>query len=138
MINSTPLRFVAVALSVGAGALAIAGGEAVGHWIYPPPKNLDPNDLVATGAYAARAPKSVFIAVLVSYLVGSLIASYLATRFAGRASGRIAGQILAGLAVINVMTLPHPLWFLVGMGVAFFVGITGGPALHRPDPPNVA
>lgn len=114
---SQPFRYVlAVFAGVVAAVIVIWAVQSVGHAIYPLPEGLDPRDTDAIAGYVETAPFGALVFPLVAWIVGTfvggLVASYVArTRpmvFAG-----IVGALLLISSVVNLISIPHPTWFMI-------------------------
>jgi hypothetical protein len=92
--------------------VAIMVVEAIGHSIYPPPAGLDPLTPEGMAAIVAQLPVGAMIAVLVAYMCGGLAGGAVAGRLArGRmVEPALVGTLLTVAALLNVITIPHPLW----------------------------
>jgi len=115
---------LAVVVGVVAGASAVALGQWLGHLIVPPPKGLDPNDMEAMKALVASMPPTAFIPVLASYFAGALtgVAVALAVAQGRRLAGWVTLAILFLFAAANMLMLPHPAWFVVGVILVYGLG----------------
>ncbi len=122
------------------GGVVIAAIEYAGHLIYPPPAGLDladPAAMAALQAHIDTLPLPAFLMVLLAWLFGAidgaLLASWLAPRKPQR-HGAIVALLLFLLAVVNVVSLPHPLWMAVATPFVFisggFIGVLVGARLH--------
>lgn len=101
-------------LVAGAGLnVAIVG---ISTALYPPPPDLDPEDVAAIGAYVAGLPAGAFLIVLAGHFVGTLFGAWLAARLAGRTPALVAGVVAAvflAAGIANLTSIPHPPWFQV-------------------------
>ena len=118
---SPPLRRVlAVLAGVGVGVGIIFAVEAINSWLYVPP-GLDLNDLDAMRAYMRELPAAALLIVLLGWGLGALAGGWVAARVGrGFAPARWVGIILLGVALFNLLSLPHPLWFWI-VGILVFV-----------------
>lgn len=109
----TILALVAGAVAAG---LVIAGVEAIGTWMNPPPPGLDMNDRAAMSAFIATLPVSAFLVVLAAWGLGVVAGGCLAGRLAPRAPVLHASAITVLVAIgalANMLMIPHPAWFWV-------------------------
>ena len=111
------LRYV---LAYLAGALVagfvVAGIEALGHAVYPPPAGLDPSDLEQLKAMVATLPVGAFLFVLSAWAAGAYAGGLVAARIAPARRGVLAaavGALVLAAVVANLTMIPHPLWFSV-------------------------
>ncbi|MCI0691234.1 hypothetical protein L0337_04405 [candidate division KSB1 bacterium] len=112
---------------MGRKILAVVGGIVVGgivvfvvEWIssliYPLPAGLDMADKEAMKAYVAALPIGALLFVLLAYVLGGLTGGWLAAKIARDSQIRlslIVGGVLLLFGIINLVTIPHPLWFAV-------------------------
>jgi hypothetical protein len=96
--------------------------QFVGHQLFVvplPPDLKDPEALVdAIGNLMAegRIPLGALVAVLIAWCAGSLSGAFVAAKLATRAPrvhGLIVGAMILGSSVLNLVMLPHPIWFAV-------------------------
>lgn len=78
------------------------------------PAGIDPSDAEGMKAMMAAMPAKAFIAILLTYFVATLAGGFTAARISREQWGSwaVAGVVLAA-TLLNVVLLPHPLWFTV-------------------------
>lgn len=113
--------------------------EMVGHYVFPPPP-LDYSDPESRRLALANAPAGAFITVLIAYAAASLFGGLTAARIAQTGAWPawvIAGLLLVG-TLVNVVLLPHPIWFTLFALIIITAGgwisgqlATGQPLLPR-------
>ena len=116
-------NILAVVLGLIASFIIILLLEGVGHVIYPPPTDLDMEDIDAIKAFTASAPNIVFILAIVAYAIGSIIGGLVSAVIAinNKMSQAITvGGILMGLGAYNLFMIPHPIWTII---ISIFVFI---------------
>lgn len=109
-------RIFSILSGVIAGAIVMGIGEMISHTIYPMPEDLDQSDLQALKDYISALPIGAFIAVLVAHALGSLAGGLVASKMAKvqkRSAALFAGLILLLAGVLNLISIPHPLWFSI-------------------------
>lgn len=97
--------------------------EGIEGLLHPLPPSVDPGRVETYRTYIARLPASAFILVLCGHALGSLAAGVVATLIARRAAtwpAIASGVLLFFGGAINVIVLPHPIWF-VGLDLASYV-----------------
>jgi hypothetical protein len=107
--------------------IALLGGMVAGSvfnmavvmlsWaIYPPPAGADMSDPATMGSYVQSLPLPAFLLILVAHaggaFVGGLIAALIARRYPLVLGAIVGGFFLIG-GVINALSIPAPLWFVV-------------------------
>ncbi|MFQ6006885.1 MAG: hypothetical protein ACE5OQ_15450 [Woeseia sp.] len=107
-------KVAAAALGIIAAGLIVWGVEALGHAVYPVPPDLDIGDPERFGDYVAALPPGAFLFVLGAWLLGTLGGGMLACFIAGEKPfvyATIVGAFILLATVVNLVMLPHPLWF---------------------------
>ena len=126
---------LAVLMGSVVAVMLVAGGEAIGHWIFPPPAEVKKvlydstamesimKDRAAMDALMGKLPLGSKVAVIVAWGVAAFGGSWLATWYAARHArasvghGIAVGIILLLATITNLMSFPHPIWMWVG-GIA--------------------
>ncbi|MCZ6715519.1 MAG: hypothetical protein O6946_00485 [Gammaproteobacteria bacterium] len=119
-------KILAVVFGVVVAVVLIIAIEALGHTVYPVPDGLDLTNAEVLKAYMIDAPIAALLLVLgawlVAALVGGLLACYIAKESPLVYSAIIGGLVLMG-TVINLISIPHPLWFSITSVVAIIATI---------------
>ncbi len=107
-------KILAVVFGTVVAVVLIIAIEALGHAVYPTPDGLDFTNPEVLKAYVMDAPIAALLLVLgawlVAVLVGGLLACFIAKESPLVYSAIIGGLVLMG-TVINLISIPHPLWF---------------------------
>ena len=83
--------------------------------IIPAPADFNMRDPEQVRARVASMPTWVILLVLVGWLVGTWLGSYAAVRIARTKKlwpGLVVGAIIFLSTLYNIMTIPHPIWFV--------------------------
>src|SRR2546428_12547408 len=84
--------------------------------MYPPPEGANLSDPATLKAYIQSLPPPAFLVVLVAHAGGALVGGLVAALIARR-SPLVLGAIVGGFfllgGIVNVMSIPRPLWFAV-------------------------
>ncbi len=137
-MNTRFRLFLAAVTGVVAAFVIVAGVEALGHALYPPPPGLDLTDSARFAEYVRSIPVEAMLFVIIAWfsgtLGGGLVAIVVARRRAALLAGIVAGLLFAG-AVVNLVAMPHPIWFaFVGVAaiiLAFVLAMSIGRRLER-------
>ena len=90
--------------------------EKLGHFIYPPPPDLDFSNPEAIRPYMATLPFLALMFPMLAWITGtfagSLVACSIATARPMAFAIIVGGLVFAG-TVSNLIVIPHPLWFSV-------------------------
>lgn len=84
--------------------------------MYRPPQGADLSDPETLKAYVQSLPQSAFLVVLVAHAGGALVGGFVATLIARRfplVLGAIVGGFFLLGGIMNVMSIPRPLWFAI-------------------------
>lgn len=129
----TVFAFLIGAVVMGA---AVAGLQALGHWIWPPPSGIDPSTPDDVARLIAAMPIAAKIWVLVSYATAvevATIAAVLVHRPRWRGLAMAMGLLMAALSALNFWLLPHPWWMVViGLLMPLPIAMTAGWWLRPP------
>src|SRR3954451_15657230 len=125
---------LAVVVGVILATVAIFGVEMVCTLIDPLPPGFDPNDPAAMGDLLARMPATALLLVALAYFLGAAAGAGFAARVARRAPAAhaaVVGGLLLALGVVNLLTIPHPVWFWPVSLAAFPLGTSVGLRIGR-------
>jgi hypothetical protein len=119
-------KILAVVFGVVVAVVLIVAIEALGHTVYPVPDSLDLTNPEVLKAYMIDAPIAALLLVLGAWLVAALVGGLLAC-FIAKESPLVYSAIIGGLVlmgtVINLISIPHPLWFSITSVVAIIATI---------------
>ncbi len=119
-------KILAVVFGVVVAVLLIIAIEALGHTVYPVPDGLDLANPEVLKAYMIDAPIAALLLVLGAWLVAALVGG-LSVCFIAKESPLVYSAIIGGLVlmgtVINLISIPHPLWFSITSVVAIIATI---------------
>ena len=104
---------------------AIMGVQMIGHSIWPPPTDIDWNDVEAARTYISQLPFLSLLFPIASYFVGAFAGPFVASKigtarpmvFAG-----VIGLVLLAATIANLIQIPHPYWFAALALAAVLVG----------------
>ncbi len=116
-------RVFAVVAGVMAGATAIGLIEWLSHKMYPLPGNIDPKDPEALRMLMHNMPLGALLMIILAWAAGAFIAGIITTLIVGQQALRpslVAGTVLLLFGIINMMMLPHPIWFWI-LGILVFL-----------------
>lgn len=118
-------------LSVGAGmvggSVVIFLVEMLGHQLYPPPQTSE--DL---STYIANMPLAPLLMVLLGWFLGALAGGFITAKIAAPYQQRliyILGILFTVVAVINMLTIPHPIFMWVAGTLIFLPAVFLGAKL---------
>lgn len=114
---------LAVIAGLVLGVVLIAVVEFIGHYVYPPPADLDMTNSEALKNLIANAPVGALLFVILAWAIGSFGGGWLASRIAQKSHVMLAlivGGILMAAGIMNMLMIPHPLWFWI-LGIAVYL-----------------
>ena len=129
-------KIAAAVLGIIVAGLIVAAIEALGHTVYPIPPDIDFKDPIQFGNYVQSLPIGAFLFVAGGWtsgtLGGGLLACFIAKEKPFVYSGIVGGFILVA-TVVNLIMIPHPLWFSINalIAIAIMTYITGVIASSR-------
>jgi len=92
----------------------VAIGEALGHWIYPPPPGTDLSDPEALKTLMTTLPTQAIAAVLVAWAAASFLGGAVAGAIAKRRWAALAiGGVMLAVGAATMAMISHPLWFMI-------------------------
>ena len=126
MLRTLFAFIVGVIVMVG----TVAALQAFGHWIWPPPADIDMADKAQLATLVERMPLTAKIWVLVAYAtaveVGVIVAA-LIQRPRWRGLAMALGLLMTALIALNFWMLPHPWWMVaIGLLLPLPVAMTAG------------
>jgi hypothetical protein len=108
--------------------------EKIGHAVYPIPEGLDFADAEAMQEYIATLPLGALLFVALAWFLGSAIGTCAACA-AGTARPLNFALVVGGLVFIatavNLVMIPHPIWFSILGIVGVFAGAGLGTMCSR-------
>lgn len=115
--------------------------EKLGHAVYPPPPDLDFADADAMRAYVETVPLGALLFVAAAWFIGTLCGTCAACAI-GTAKPMIFAMVVGGLmliaTIINLVMIPHPMWFSVLGVVGIMIGAWLGTMCKRATAGNAA
>ena len=121
-------KILAVIAGVVVAILTIFMIERLGHAVYPPPTGIDFSDPEAMSAYTDNASAMELLFPALAWVVATFLGGSLATAIA-RGAPMVNAAIIGGLilfgTVMNLVMIPHPLWFSIVAIVAIIAAIFG-------------
>ncbi len=119
-------KILATVLGVLAAVIVIIAIESLGHAVYPPPGDLDITDKEAMQAYVAGLPLAALLFVMAAWIAatfaGGLLACFIARQMPLLYASIVGMLVLLG-TIINLMSIPHPLWFSISSVLAIIATI---------------
>lgn len=105
-----------IAAGLGASLLIIMLGDEISATVAPLPVGVDPHDAEALRAVMDQIPVFGFVVLLAALVLGGAGGAWVAARLSRSAHQRnamIVGALLWAATIVNLLTLPHPVWFAV-------------------------
>lgn len=135
-MKTTLRNILGVVAGVLVGAVVIFAVQFAGHQIYPVAGSLDMNDKEAMAAFMASLPVGALLIVIAAYAAGSFVGGGLAALICRGARIRhalVVGVVLLLSGVMNLVAIPHPVWFSILTVLVFLPAAwLGGRMVARP------
>lgn len=113
MANPAVRSLLAVVAGLVVAMIVIAGVEAVGHAVFPPPTGLDPTRAADQAQFMELLPLEAKLAVVLAWFLGSLAGTSVAIAIARRVlPAWIVAVAIAALGLWTTQMFPHPDWML--------------------------
>ena len=109
-------RILSILTGVIAGALVIGVVEMFSNSMFPMPSDIDYSDREALVEHISTLPITAFIIVLIAHAFGALVGGFIASKMAKvqkKGAATFTGLILLLAGVLNLVSIPHPLWFSI-------------------------
>jgi hypothetical protein len=135
--NPSPLwrKIVGTLLGLCAAVAIVIIVQALGHRIWPIPQGIDFRNAEEVAALVKAMPAGAMVWVALSYFAGTMVGGFVALKVARDAwatwpAVAVEGVLLA-FGVMNLMALPHPVWFWVVALASFPLGAFSAIRLAR-------
>ena len=109
-------RIFAILTGVVAGAIVMGLLETLSNKLHPLPEGLDPINTEALADHISSLPITAFLLVLIAHALGALTGGFVASKMAKvekKGTAMYTGLILLLAGVLNLIAVPHPLWFSI-------------------------
>ena len=109
-------NIVAVIVGLTAAGMTIWSIEMVNYRMFPLPDGLDITNKEAMKEYIKTLPGLAFGIVIFAHLAGAFIGGWIASLIAQNNQRNIAlgiGLFLLVMGLINLLMIPHPIWFMI-------------------------
>ena len=137
-------KLVAAVVGIAVAILAINAIEKLGHFVYPPPDDIEFGDPDEVRAFIATLPVGSILFVGAAWAAGTFLgtlAGALLSRTKSLPYAMLGGGLVLAGAITMLLIIPHPLWFTVlaplAIVVAAYLGMEVSGRL-RPSPGKTA
>ncbi|MBK8052039.1 MAG: hypothetical protein IPK35_01840 [Saprospiraceae bacterium] len=99
-----------------AGGVVVFGLESLSHQIFPPPSDINPNNLESLKSIMKNAPAGSLALVILAHAAGAMVSGWIIGRFASSSHRLLAmgiGLLWTITGVANLVMIPHPVWFSI-------------------------
>ncbi len=126
----------ALLVGVIVNGLLVFGVESLSTLLHPLPAGLDPKNVNQLRAYldSGGVPITAMVMVVLAYAIGAFGGAFAATKLAPRRGlmpALVIGQISLVFVIVNLITLPHPIWMMIAsVLVPMPAAWGGGKAAH--------
>jgi hypothetical protein len=124
---------VGVVTGIIVSFIIVAAVEICSIKIFPLPPGTNMMDPASVKAAMASVPDGARVLVVVGWFFGALVGTFLTVKISrSAAQGVIVGAILLTMAILNMLSLPHPAWMWAAAIVAYVVATWLGTKLGAP------
>lgn len=103
-----------LAAGLAVAIFTIAGVEAIGYQLFPPPAGYD-----MSGASSETLPFETLVWPAIGWFVGAIAGSWVAIRVSGeRWTGWAIAACVLAATILNLVLITHPLWMIIAGVVA--------------------
>ena len=103
-----------LAAGLAVAIFTIAGVEAIGYQLVPPPAGYD-----MSGVSSETLPFETLVWPVIGWFVGAIAGSWVAIRVSGeRWTGWAIAACVLAATILNLVLITHPLWMIVAGVVA--------------------
>ena len=109
-------NIIAVIIGMVAAGIATYFVQSISERLFPLPADLDVTDFEGMKQHVATLPPLAFIIVLVAHFAGSFCGALAGAKVASSHQFIIAlfiGGFMLVMGILNLVTIPHPIWFAV-------------------------
>lgn len=109
-------NILVIILAIAAGMIAMMVGHQISNVILPPPEGMDVSNMESFVANAHKLTTGHWFLALISHAFGPLVSGFIVAKFSATHHRPLLwivaiAWIIAG--VLNLMAIPHPLWFKI-------------------------
>ncbi len=107
---------IAIILGIVVAFLVIMSIQMINYSLFPLPEGIDMENQEAMKEHIQTLPVTAFVIVLLSYLIGTFVSVFVAIKIAAshfRTIALILGTFLMIMSIINLIRIPHPIWFMI-------------------------
>ena len=118
-------RFSSILTGIATGIAVLFLTETLSHLLYPLPTGLNPERADDMRKIMQQMPVNALIIVFIGDFLCALSGGIVCTLMSKENKLRnslIVGLILTVFGFLNFMTIPHPMWFMVGSLFIYFAG----------------
>ena len=123
-------RILAVIAGIVTAFILVMLIEWLGHLVVPPPEGLDPTDPESIRAMMDQISPLSLIMVAIAWACAAFGGAWVAGKIGGppsRIPALIVGGLLVAGSIMNLIVIPHPIWFwFVGLLPQLPLALLGG------------
>ena len=132
-------NIIGVIIGVAAAGMVVFFIQSVSSSLFPIPLDLDQTDKEAMKEYVSTLPPFAFVLVLLSHFLGALAGAAIGSKVASSHQFKISmfiGVFMLLMGTISLITIPHPIWFMVADMFMYFPGAFLGYKIFQRFMPN--
>ncbi|PCJ82266.1 MAG: hypothetical protein COA49_01860 [Bacteroidetes bacterium] len=117
-------NIVSVIIGIAVGGLVVFLIERSGHEMFSVYSNVpDIGEKEAFSTFVGNLPIKAFLLLLLAHSLGTVIAAFIATLLSGLSRPIPAitiGVLMLSAGVINLISIPHPVWYQISEIILYF------------------
>lgn len=109
-------RILSIVVGIAVAIILVMLTDEISGKMAPAPPNIDFKNHEQAVQFMQTLPLNVFITVLIGYALAAFAGAVTATLISGRTNVRpamVIGIVLTIGGIMNLVGLPHPIWFMV-------------------------
>ena len=132
-------NIISVIIGIATAGIVVYFIQSVSIALFPLPEDLDPRDMNAMKEHVATLPPLAFVLVLLAHFFGALGGAAVGSKIASSHQFKLSmiiGTFMLIMGIINLFTIPHPLWFMVVDMFTYLPGAFIGYKIYQRFMPN--
>ena len=132
-------NIISVIIGIATAGIVVYFIQNVSIALSPLPEDLDPRDMNAMKEHLATLPPLAFVLLLLAHFFGALGGAAVGSKIASSHQFKLSmiiGTFMLIMGIINLFTIPHPLWFMVVDMFTYLPGAFIGYKIYQRFMPN--
>lgn len=134
-------NIISVIIGIATAGIVVYFIQSISISLFPLPKDLNPRDMNAMKEHVATLPPLAFILVLLAHFFGALAGAAIGSKIASSSQFKLSmiiGVFMLIMGIINLFTIPHPVWFMIADMFTYLPGAFIGFKIYQRYMPTQA